>query len=268
MSASYLEATAARAVDASKAAALWDIPSWESMAQEGDVHVDVRGLQRPRTLTIRTSSRSADTGARIWESSHVLFRHLEATGRLRSKQTFLELGSGTGFLALLLAAAGTKGTKVVATEQPVLVRNLKFNANRNALRHAVRCVAWDWTYESPPEIDWTELTLCVGADLVYYDESTAQSTALAKALRLVLERCANSVPLLLMLRWRRQECDGRRVVPTTANMKVEGPHAEVPAGRFVHETLTAHGMQMEPVVIEGSVTDGSFGLYQVRLACR
>ena len=75
-------------------------PDWDALAQEGDVtwQLAAHGARAARELVVRTSSRGGSTGSRIWSSSHVLFRHLQASGALSDpKAVVLELGSGTGF---------------------------------------------------------------------------------------------------------------------------------------------------------------------------
>ena len=49
----------------------------------------------------------------------------------------LEMGSGTGFMAMMLASAAAKGTRIIATDVQDQMRDLKYNVSRNQLRHAV-----------------------------------------------------------------------------------------------------------------------------------
>ena len=272
--------TAACADDSTSSEA--DVPAWDSLPQEGEVTWQMPPVgERPgRTIVVRTSSQSGATGARIWAVSHVLFRHLELSGVLQRPQCVLELGSGTGFLALLLAATGFKGHrhKVIATEQPVLVRALKYNVNRNQLRHAIECLPWDWAAPEPPSsIDWTAVTLCVGSDLVYYDESGEQERALARTLRVVLERCRPSSPLLLVCRMRASlhpRSDGARSTLTAEDTE---PCAEqstskeqavqrVPMWHFMHNVLPAMGLRAESVPFApGATSDPALRLFQISL---
>ena len=246
---------------------------WDELTQNGDVVCEVatHGARPAKTLVVSTSSQSGATGMRIWECSHVLFRHLKATGVLRQPQHILELGSGTGFLALLLAAAGAKGSRVIATDQPTLVRTMKFNANRNHLRHAVQCLSWDWSEDPPDQIDWGAITMCVASDLVYYQESNAQEQVLAQVLRLILERCRPSTPLHLMMRMRAQASGGARlVIPARGRDEetdAEGAARAVPARRFLREALPRVGLRADPVPVSEYATNGdpSFHLFAVSL---
>ena len=266
------------------------LPAWDHMIQDGDVTCEAGGSNdRPRrTLIIRTSSQGGATGSRIWLASNVLFKHIdECSNLLAEPQNILELGSGTGFLALLLAAAGAKGTKVIATEQPALMRGLKYNASRNNLRHAIQCLPWDWAAKDPPtEIDWPQLTMCVASDLVYYEESSGQNRTLARVMRLVLERSRPSLRFLMINRLRVQ--DGNRLVlpkaPAPGEEDVGGekglvqaqrwegveeqaapsPASEMPSERFLTEVLPLYGMKGAPVTLSAG-TDPSFRLYQITI---
>jgi len=71
------------------------------------------------------------------------------TGRAARKtpkqpqRCILELGAGTGQLAVTLGLAGWKG--IMATDsEPAVVRNMKSNIQANRLGHAVRCMRWQW----------------------------------------------------------------------------------------------------------------------------
>lgn len=94
-----------------------------------------RGGVGERTLAIRTCF--GGTAGQVWTSSRVLGALLGPTVRADA-QVVLELGSGTGLLAMTLASGGLKGTRIYATEQAHTMKNLKFNVGRNQLRHAVR----------------------------------------------------------------------------------------------------------------------------------
>ena len=100
----------------------------------------------PREIELREDPSGA-TGGKIWGASRVFADILHeracasAGERQRLPQTVLELGCGTGYLAMRLAA-DTKGTRVIATDVQSKMKNLKFNVGRNQLRHAVRaCVS-------------------------------------------------------------------------------------------------------------------------------
>ena len=80
---------------------------------------------------------SGSTGATTWSASYVFAEVLRAQSSAESKQSILELGSGAGYLAMQLARM-QRGTRVIATDVPERMRLLKYNVNRNQLRHAVR----------------------------------------------------------------------------------------------------------------------------------
>jgi len=151
---------------------------------------------------VKTDNGGATAGV-IWSASRALADEMAHRSALQSRpQTVLELGSGTGYLAMRLAAAEA-GTRVIATDVAGQLRALKKNVNRNGLGHAVRCVPWDWNDWEPPDgIDWQSITSCVAADVVYYDEFGNAHEALARALATVLERCRPCIEVLLMLRVR------------------------------------------------------------------
>ena len=93
-----------------------------------------RREERPIELKVDASG---STGATAWSASNVFAAVLQERLGTSSKQTILELGCGTGYLAMLLART-IEGTRVIATDVPERMRLLKFNVNRNQLRHAVR----------------------------------------------------------------------------------------------------------------------------------
>ena len=78
---------------------------------------------------------SGATGSTTWSASEIFADVLRARV-LRTKHTILELGCGAGYMAMRLATVA-RGTRVIATDVPSVMRNLKFNVNRNQLRHAV-----------------------------------------------------------------------------------------------------------------------------------
>jgi predicted nicotinamide N-methyase/predicted 2-oxoglutarate/Fe(II)-dependent dioxygenase YbiX len=258
------------------------LPEWDSMMQTGDLSwtLPASGARPSRVLTVRTSSQGSATASRIWTGSHVLFRHLQLSESLATPQTVLELGSGTGFLALLLAAAGAKRTQIIATEQSMHLRLLKYNANRNQLRHAIRCMPWDWgeSYESP-SIDWDSVTLCLGSDLVYYSESPAQERALAHTLCTVVKKCRPDVPILIMLRVRASLQPGEdgsrqklRIEQTPAELidgadgaaKVGGSSKGSAALYFIREVLPTFGLQGEAVPLAAQATsDPTLQLFRI-----
>ena len=155
---------------------------------------------------------SGATGGTLWQASRVLADVIIekrrgtggemdlVSGQREGKQTFLELGCGTGYLAMRLAAS-ERGTKVIATDIAERMRNLKFNVNRNSLRHAVQCVPWDWQCD-PPALDWGSITHCIASEVVYYEETRGHLSTLANTLETIFLRCRADLQVLLMLRVR------------------------------------------------------------------
>ena len=100
---------------------------------EGVTHT-VPGPSGPRDLILRTSH--GGTCGSVWDSSNVLGALL-APLLQQPDQMVLEMGSGTGFMAMMLASAAAKGTRIIATDVQDQMRDLKYNISRNQLRHAV-----------------------------------------------------------------------------------------------------------------------------------
>ena len=161
------------------------------------------GLQKARTITVRTSQ-SGFTGGLVRQAAHVLGKLL--AHELETCHTILELGSGTGFLAMLLAATGADGTRVIATDAPPVMKPLRFNIAHNHLLHAVQCLPWDWNEKAPPkDLDLASVTLCVASDVIYYDEhggGVDHQAALARTLHTVLCGSTSGVRVLLLVRVR------------------------------------------------------------------
>ena len=178
--------------------------------------------------------------------------------------TILELGAGTGYLAMRIAAGAVRGTRVLATDVPERMKNLKYNLNRNQLRHAVRPYAWDWNEEELPDLDWQAITHCIASDVVYYDESRGMGAALAAALAAVLSRCRAGVEVLLMLQVRILErhagAEGSSTNSTLVPSDSYDERSSVFA--FVEHALPAAGLQAV-LLARPHDTNGGLRLYKI-----
>jgi SAM-dependent methyltransferase len=189
------------------------------------------------------------TGGRVWEAAGVLEKCL----RLEKPETILELGAGTGKLAIALAR-GQKGTKVIATDLRERLANMKHNVGMNQMHHAVRCLEWEWG-SGVPSLPWETIALCVASDVVYYDQP---HTALANALRVVADR---AIPIRLMLRIRQPYGDGDAL---TFAPSADGAGSAV--SRFVELELPRAGLRAIPEAIPEELNaDGSFRFVEVVL---
>ena len=208
---------------------------------------------KPRHEFELRSDTSGATGAHVWSASRVLADVLEERFRKsptpRLKQTILELGCGTGYLAMRLASAA-RGTQVIATDVPHMMRNVKYNVNRNRLGHAISSVPWDWRDEQPPPgIKWQEVTQCVVADAVYYDETGDAEAALARSLATVVTRCRRGVEVLLMLRVRvlqhDTDADGVRTESTSTLTPSDSYDSRSTVYSFIERALPRVGLRAE-----------------------
>ena len=198
--------------------------------------------EAPPTLDVRVDAGGA-TGGVVWNAAHVMADVLadrdRAAGRDGAKQLILELGCGTGYLALRLASASRR-TRVIATDVAERMRLVQYNAGKNQLRHAVRAVAWDWRAD-PPSLEWGEITRCVACEVVYYDEYPEGLAALASALNVVFERCRPGIEVLMMVRVRIQEGD----VESSAMVPSDSYDERSSVYTFIETTLPAHGLRAE-----------------------
>mmetsp|Transcript_3274 Transcript_3274/g.9264 ORF Transcript_3274/g.9264 Transcript_3274/m.9264 type:complete len:279 (+) Transcript_3274:62-898(+) len=99
----------------------------------------------------------------------------------RPQRCVLELGAGTGQLAVTLARAGWRG--IWATDgEPAVVRNMKYNVQANRLGHAVRCMKWDWQDSPPSSLELADVDLVIGADLVYYNRAHGMLSSVLRSI--------------------------------------------------------------------------------------
>merc|ERR1711933_82808 len=131
--------------------------------------------------------------------------------------TVLELGAGTGLLAMGLTGSGSAAgcSRVFAVEgDDQVLDNLRLNVQTNHCSSSVLPVFWNWeeTMTVPPEIPLEELDLIIGSDIVfgkYYAESE-----LARALCTMLydQRAREGLHALLLLADRACDASGSSYV--------------------------------------------------------
>jgi len=175
-------------------------------------------------------------------------------GRKTPKQPqrcILELGAGTGQLAVTLARAGWRG--ILATEgEPAVVRNMKSNVQANRLGHAVRCLRWQWEDPPPACLDLADVDLVIGSDLVYYNREHGM---LASVLRTVLTSRSQSdtrrpVRALLLCCLRLPHDDGAGQVVHYAS---SDGYVGTAMQRFVEEELPSQSLFARQLPLPGEV---------------
>lgn len=126
-------------------------------------------------------------GAQIFPCGRVLLDWLLHDGAAPALQHahVLELGAGTGALAMGLAATGGGPEVVYAADgQEEVLENLQYNIAANALGGRVRPVLWDWEerQELPEEISASGLDFVVAADVVYLGTGEVELAATVASL--------------------------------------------------------------------------------------
>jgi release factor glutamine methyltransferase len=102
-------------------------------------------------LTLRTDARALIPRPETEE----LLDHLAAEGRVRSPRCILDLGTGTGALALALAREFPKAFVVGVDRNPEALALARENAKANGLVDRVEWIPSDWFEQVPDqEFDW------------------------------------------------------------------------------------------------------------------
>ncbi|KAL1525968.1 hypothetical protein AB1Y20_020794 [Prymnesium parvum] len=144
-----------------------------------------RGLRRPLEIVVRQQGKR-ETGGWIWESSRVLEGVLLSERLEWERVAVLELGAGSGWLAMRLASLGAR---VTATDRagmlPLLRSNVALNQKRlltcadcadlvDLLQVHVAALEWEEDFASAQAgLAWAGGAdhLVIGSDLVYLSES-------------------------------------------------------------------------------------------------
>lgn len=151
----------------------------EVLLRKGELHED--GAE----LKILQKWDSDESGV-VWDASLLLAKYLErlaskSTESLFANATAIELGSGTGFLGLWLAAMGAR---VLLTDLPanldLMRRNLKLNSTSIVDESLVMIAAFDWLDKSHRQLskgkdflNWTpleDIDYWIVSDCLYYKE--------------------------------------------------------------------------------------------------
>eukprot|EP00035_Acanthoeca_spectabilis_P030226 m.476332 g.476332 ORF g.476332 m.476332 type:complete len:319 (+) comp40649_c0_seq1:155-1111(+) len=145
----------------------------------------------------------------------------------------LELGSGCGTVAIALAKAGVE--KIYATDcEKGALKNLRWNVESEAVQGAVHVAEWDWTHPPPRSIPLQNITLVVGADLVWDAWDTSKSLCAAV---LEIKQVAPTAPILLALEERHaHRCEAFVQQLTLLGLSVQVDVIDTPLEAAGHDT--------------------------------
>mmetsp|Transcript_100839 Transcript_100839/g.285839 ORF Transcript_100839/g.285839 Transcript_100839/m.285839 type:complete len:256 (-) Transcript_100839:35-802(-) len=224
--------------------------------------MDVAAAAAPEVRVIEDDEDGYAVGCEVWPSARVLLQWLQlpaSAGGLPAScdvapslrgATLLELGAGTGYLAMHLVAGGA--AKVYATEGDDLVlQNLRFNVDRNDCRGCIP-VDWDWekTPAAPAAIPMDEIDMIIGSDLVYLGSAEVELVvALAELLR--HERARAGLRALIMLHDR--AAGGEQFLP---NPRADSGTRSV--DRFV-AACAEHALHVVEVALPASLSATALG---------
>lgn len=233
--------------------------------------------------TAREQGHRGGTGNTTWLGASVLASSLIAMEagaagqqwRLppKQKRQVLELGAGTGQLAIDLARDGWRGITATDGEKAV-VKNMRYNIQANRLGHAVRCLKWDWEEPSPKSVNLSDVDLCIGSDLVYYNRTHSHLAALLfkvlSAREATRERPAPRVLLVLTLRKSVEDGCGNVVHKACGKEEYTGSCVH----RFLESELPVFGLAAVHLEVPLAALNGfdadairsGFHLYEVYVA--
>ncbi|ORZ40194.1 putative methyltransferase-domain-containing protein [Catenaria anguillulae PL171] len=124
------------------------------------------------TLDLTEYTATDHHGTTVWPAGETLCHYFHTQigpAKLKGKH-ILELGSGTGILAILLAKLGAS---VTATDMdaPIILDNIRANASRNGVRDLIQIEPHNWGCLPAPTIDphlcGHEWDYVIAADCVY-----------------------------------------------------------------------------------------------------
>mmetsp|Transcript_84229 Transcript_84229/g.234985 ORF Transcript_84229/g.234985 Transcript_84229/m.234985 type:complete len:294 (+) Transcript_84229:75-956(+) len=182
----------------------------------------------------------------------------------RKDRRVLELGAGTGSLAVALAREGWRG--ITATDgDAAVVKNMKYNVHANHLGHAIRCRKWDWSQQPPKDLDLSDIDLCIASEVVYYNRTHEH---LAATLRRVLtSRAGDEVRppprVLIMLTVRQPESTGGNVVHSVDNRGYEGSCIETFVDKELpNESLVATRLSIPDTAVQSCRSEAAREVYR------
>lgn len=145
-----------------------------------------------------------ELGMQVFPCSRVLLRWLTLDTRAPpiSGSRILELGAGTGALAMGLVAARDGAAFVYATEGDcAILANLEHNVHSNGLQDRIQPLRWDWeeSQRAPDCVDIAGLDFIVAADVVYVGTAENELAGALASLCSSIGRKGRSLEAFLLL---------------------------------------------------------------------
>ncbi|KAF8347544.1 putative methyltransferase-domain-containing protein [Amanita rubescens] len=184
-------------------------------SKNSDDGVDIESVLRLTLFESRTTIEGGTTGLRTWKASFILADHLLSNPELVQAKSVLELGSGVGFLGIVVAAIQHRdmlpGSSLFLTDVDEQVlsrcrRNVSLACNLSSLHSCVqyRIVDWAMSLEKPLSITCqtflaeSNADIVIGADVVF-DPSLVPSLVGMLKLCLITEAVKNPKMALIAL---------------------------------------------------------------------